>query len=215
MSLFGLITFYLDKDEKSGVNNYYNQLQIIADNSDNKHIVLYYKLAKALILKSSKRSRKKAQAEDSLQKIIEDEIFDHELTVLAMKHYIELLLIELKSFGEEEVFDEAVALIGKLLVIAQEQKSLTLIVETMLLRSKFALIKGDVDKANEYLEQAEINAEEYNLTALHKQVQDERAALNEDMEKWRDLVDKGASMFERIEQANMINYIKQMQKLNI
>jgi len=197
------------------VTKNFNELQTIADNSDNKHILLAYKVTKGLILKNSNRSAKKAQAGDLWEQIIKEEIVDYVFTLISMINYCELLISEIKTYGEEEVIEEALALILKMQQIAKKEHLFPIFIETMMLHSKFLLLKGNLMKAKAILEQAEINSNEYGLSKLLLEVKNERKNLEDNLEKWNELVKKGAPMFERIEQAKLSEYIQQLQRKGI
>jgi hypothetical protein len=79
---------------------------------------------------------------------------DHSLTVTAMIHLCDLLLYELKVSGEDGLFGEIVDLVSRLLEIAKEHSSHSLLAETCLLQSKLALIELDMGRSRTLLTEA-------------------------------------------------------------
>ena len=79
-----------------------------------KGVNLIYRLSKALIFKKSKRRIKKAQSQELLTNIANEDIIIHEYTVVAMQNLCELLIDEMREEFEEEIFREILQLINKL-----------------------------------------------------------------------------------------------------
>ncbi|UCF69796.1 MAG: tetratricopeptide repeat protein, partial [candidate division WOR-3 bacterium] len=115
--LFNLYWIALEREDPSMAEQYLNNLAEINESKDNKVIDQRYRVAKALWLKSSKRSRHRLEAVKILEDVTEEKVGDHTLTVTAMIHLCDLLLSELKVTGEEELFGEIKELTSRLLDI--------------------------------------------------------------------------------------------------
>ncbi|MFX0077890.1 MAG: hypothetical protein ACFE8O_01510, partial [Candidatus Hermodarchaeota archaeon] len=212
-TLFYLILIALDQQDQTRAQAYLNQLQQLHARTPNKKIHLRSRLAEALILKRSKRMRDKVQAQILLKQIVNEEDIWFEWTALAIINYCDLLLFEVKSFGDPEVWAEAKILIQQFSTMAQDQKSFPLIVEALLLRAKFATIEGELQQARKYYDQAKLTATAKNLDLLTQEIAEERRAFEAEFEKWQELIQRKASLQERLKMANIEDYIQDMLKL--
>ncbi|WP_457556564.1 tetratricopeptide repeat protein [Candidatus Harpocratesius sp.] len=174
-TIFNLIKLYLEIDKKSDeeIQKYLEKLRNLDQKKKNKIINQQYRLSEAFILKKSERLVNKAKAQEILQQIAEEEIVEHELTVSAMLNLCELLILELKSTGKEEILKEIKTLIGKLYNIAKSQNSYVLLGEIYLLEAKISLLELNHKKARDLLNLAQNLAEERGLNLLNIKVSQE------------------------------------------
>ena len=119
-----------------------------------------------LILKSKKRSRHKAKAEEIFDKIAKEKILDSELTVLALLNLSKLLLEELQLTSNAQLIEEIENLLEQLLEIAVDQNNFALKAETYWLQAKVALLTLELNKAREFLTLAQITADGKGLERL-------------------------------------------------
>ncbi|MFX0062790.1 MAG: tetratricopeptide repeat protein [Candidatus Hermodarchaeota archaeon] len=227
--LTSLILLSLDQQDLVQARKYLTQLQKLHERTPDKTIHHKSRLAEALVLKQSKRMRDKAQAQAILQQLINEKrlFFDaaelgsvHAFNAAAIDlyasdpriHLCELLLVEVKSFGDPEVWEEVKTLIQQLHVKAQDYHSFSMIVDTLLLQAKVAAIDGDLQQALKYYEQARLTAEEKKLGLLGKKVDAEQKHFEAEFEKWQILIQRNASIQERLNQSQLDDYIQQVQK---
>ncbi|MFX1535921.1 MAG: tetratricopeptide repeat protein [Promethearchaeota archaeon] len=199
-TLFSLILVGLDRNSGRTID-YFQRLKEIKDQENNKLINQRYQVAEALLLKSSTRSRDKIKATELLEQIVEEEIVDHELIVIAMLNLCDLLLKELRI--SEEVLDEINSIVNTLLVIAKNQHSHSLLVETYLLKAKLGLVELDVQGARQWLIHAQLLAEERGLTRLAIKVSNEHDSLLESLNTLEKFSKLGISLPERIKLARL------------
>jgi len=128
-------------------------------------------------------------------------------------HLCELLLAELKTYGEPEVLQQAQGLIEKFYDLGQKQQSFSVIIEALILRAKFALIGGSIESALKFLDQAQLLAIEKDLSVLGDKVETEQDHLKEELEKWQNLLQTNASIQERLKLANLEEYVKKAKDL--
>jgi predicted amidohydrolase/Tfp pilus assembly protein PilF len=209
-TLFYLILTALDQQDQTRAQAYLNQLQQLQVRTPNKKIQLRSQLAEALILKRSNRMSDKVQAQDLLNQIVNEENIWFEWTALAIINYCDLLLFEVKSFGDPEVWEEVKTLIQHFSTMAQDQQLIPMIVEALLLRAKFATIEGELQQARKYYDQAILTAVEKNLDLLAQQIITEKRAFEAEFEKWQDLIQRNASLQERLRMAQIEDYIQDM-----
>ncbi|MHA2313828.1 MAG: tetratricopeptide repeat protein [Candidatus Hermodarchaeia archaeon] len=212
-TLFYLILIALDQQDQTRAQAYLNQLQQLHARTPNKKIHLRSQLAEALVLKQSKRMREKAQAQVLLNQIVNEENIWFEWTALAIINYCDLLLFEVKSFGDPKVWAEAKTLILQFATYAQDQQLFPMIVEALLLRAKFATIEGELQQALKYYDQAKHTATEKNLDLLDQKIAEEKRAFEAEFEKWQELNQRNASLQERLNMAHLDDYIQDMLKV--
>lgn len=215
VTLFGLILVGLAQQNAGEAEKYLTQLQRLHTQSPIKTISQFVRLAEALVLKQSSRVFNKAQAQKLLTDIVTEteEELSSDLKILATIHLCELLLAELKTYGEPEVLQQAQGLIEKFYDLGQKQQSFSVIIEALILRAKFALIGGSIESAVKFLDQAQLLAKEKNLSVLGDKVVTEQDHLKEELEKWQNLLQTNASIQERLKLANLEEYVKKAKDL--
>lgn len=209
-ALYRMITLKIEEEHPEEAEQYLKELEEINQKGDHKIIDQRFRLSKAMLLKTSDRTIHKAEAQKLFQEIAEEEVIDHELTVLAMLNLCELLLVELKNFGNEAVLEEIEQLANQLLEIASHQNSFSLLAETYLLESKLALIKLDLRKAQQLLTQAQMIAEEKGLKKLAVNLSNEHDSLLMQLNKWKNLAERRASLSERLEMVKLEDMLGRM-----
>ncbi len=208
--LYHLIRLAIEMNDHSLTKHYLQKLQDIHLRSDNRVIDHRYRIATALSLRTSKRARDKLKAQEILEGVVKEELTDHSLTVTAMIHLSDLLLLELKMTGEEDVLNEIKHLTQRLHEMAERLGSHSLLIETLLLQSKFALIEFDVDQAKRLLTNAQGMAEEKGLLPLSQMVGDEYKQLLSQLDKWEQMVEGKPTREERINSALSEDLLERM-----
>lgn len=213
--LLDLVSITLDQGARDQAQHYLQRLQQIYEQEESKQISQRYYLAKALTLKASPRIRDKGEAQALFQQLVEEEMVGlfHYWTELALVNLCELLLDELKAYGEPEVFQEARTVVNRLATAAEDQQAFSLVVNVLILQAKFALIDGDLTAAREFLEQAKVTAEEKDLGLLAEKVAAEQRLLEAQYDTWQRLIQDNAPFGIRLEQARMGDYLKKAQQL--
>ena len=207
LPLFNLVELSLYSGLPQKAQSYLQQLQEISIKEENNIISRRYRLAKALVLKNSRRVKVRIQSSDILEKLISEEIIDHALTIRAMFELSELLIDELRAYGEEEVFYEVKELIQRLDEIANRQNSYSLIIDTAILQSRLSMVEGDLNASQKFLDRAELIAKEKEIHHLAKEIQKEKEHLKSQYKKWEYLIQSNAPFGSRLEQAQLAEYI--------
>ncbi|MHA1910092.1 MAG: tetratricopeptide repeat protein [Candidatus Kariarchaeaceae archaeon] len=210
---FNLLTVYIDMKDITKARETYAKLKEINDTEENKRVNLQLRIAEALILKSSTRSKNRVKAEEILEEIVNEPVFDNELTVLAMLSLSELLLYELKtSSSEEEILNDLKELLKKMLELGRKQHSYSLIAETYWVQAQLALVELDLKKAKALLHQAQVIAEERDLEKLARQISNEHDGLLDQIENWENLSKRNAPINERLKVAGLDKIVSKMTK---
>ncbi len=208
--VYELLWIALDSGESSLAEQHLKRLKEISERTEGLASKHRYRIAQALSLKASTRTRHKMKAVEVLEQVVEEEVVDHSLKVTAMIHLCDLLVSELKLTGEEELFSEIKSLTTRLLKIAEQQSSHSLLAETYLLQSKLALIELDMGRAKKLLEQAYTIAEGKGLQMLAQAVVHERDALLSQMQKWERIIEQKPSRQDMVDLIGLDAYLELM-----
>ena len=123
-SIDSLFHLALEEGDIELAQKYLEQLEQIKERSNFSRTA--YRVDKAVFLKNSLRSINRGKAEEMLKEIVEGEIVDYEITIIALLHLIDLLLHELQNTGDRELIDEIKPNIMKLLDLAEKNYSFPL-----------------------------------------------------------------------------------------
>ena len=217
--LFFLVQVALAFNNREEALSYQQQIQHIIDASKiaSPETTHTFQIVKALILKSSKRLKDKMDAQKMFEALLQQEtgIRPWHLYVVVVINLCELLLEELKLYGEPEVLAEIEALISQLQITAQDQFQYSTIVEILILRAKLELLNGQLQDAQNLLDKAHAITHDKGLTQLQRQIEQEQQQLEADFVTWTELVAKNAPMQERIQRSQLDQYIKDALKFSV
>jgi tetratricopeptide (TPR) repeat protein len=171
------------------------------------------RLADALVLKASSRIKDKIKAQEIFQEVAEEKAgFD--IIFTAMLHLCDSLLFEVGASGEEDVLKEAKEVIENLAGRARKHHSFISVVDTLIIQAKFAMVEGNLTAAAQFLDQAQITAEEKGLSRLAEKVSAEISRLKEQYDIWQHLIQSNASFQSRLEQTQLKDYLLNALKLS-
>jgi tetratricopeptide (TPR) repeat protein len=211
VNLFNLILLSLEQQDLEQAQKYLTHLQKVTtripEEAQGAH--LRRRLAEALILKQSPRMTDKAQAQTLLSEIVNEDTF---LGSIAMVALCELFLLELKITGEPEVWNQAKAIIHRFYTRAQQRQEFNMVISALLLRAKFALVEGELDRTLEYFKEAKMIAKERDFSLLIEKVESEQKAFELELWKWQDLIQEHTSLKERLIRVQLEEYIQDAQK---
>ncbi|MHA2334392.1 MAG: tetratricopeptide repeat protein [Candidatus Hodarchaeales archaeon] len=190
--------------------DYLQQLYEIDNSKSSLLVSQFYRVAEAIVLKSSSRARSRGKAEELLEEVIGEKIIYHELTVHALLQFCDLLLLDLKISGDKEVLREVKTLTNRLLKIAKQQHSHGLLVETYLFQSKLALLELNIDRSKKLLSQAYFTAEEKGLRKLSIATTFEQDMLLSQLNRWEKIIDQSPAINEIIELTQVDSLIERM-----
>jgi predicted amidohydrolase len=163
--------------------------------------------AEALILKSERRSKDKIKAQEIFQDIL-DEKFDYEFEFVIQINLCELLLDELKLYGEEEVIQEIQSLLTRISNIALNQRSITSLITLYTLQAKLALIEGDMNYSKNLLSRAETIASEKGFKLLALKIDKQLDELFDQLDEWKALLAKNTTLQESGDFRNLKKYLE-------
>ncbi|MFX1515747.1 MAG: tetratricopeptide repeat protein [Promethearchaeota archaeon] len=206
-NLLQLLLTAINNNAFSQAKDYLGRLQQINDLEDNLIVSQYYCLAHAIILKNGTRMSEKVKAQEILHTLVNEKVVFYQITFHAMLSLCELLIDELKLFGEKEVQKQVKSLLNKIHLKALEQHASPLIVQSLLLQAKFSLVEGNAQQAEKLLQQARFTADESGLDLLADNVSKELKHLHRELDKWKELFHRNAPLVERLDMAHLNDYI--------
>jgi len=167
---------------------------------------LFRKCGEAIILKNKLRAKYRFQAQQILEEILEEK-FDYQFEFMIQVNLCDSLLEELKYSGSEEILSEIQDLLNKISATANNQRSITTLVELYSLQAKLALIEGNAELSNELLTKALTIAENKGLELISKKLKAQQTQLFNQLEEWKSLFVQNSKLQERIEILNLKEYV--------
>ena len=209
-NLFWLVTVALDMQAIDHAKHHLQRLEHINEQEENKIIDQRYRVAEALVLKTSMRARNRAKAEELLEQVVKEQIVFHPVTTIALLNLCDILLDDLRLSGDVEVLRGVQTHLSKLLKIATDQHSHLLLVETYVLQSKLALLNLNVREARYLLTEAQRIADEKRLGQLAMKISSEHDALLNELDLWEEYSNRKAPLVERTELARIDTHLERM-----
>jgi len=167
-----------------------------------------YRMAKAVFLKSSIRSRDRVMAEDIFREIIEDDLTHFIFKLRALIGLCELLLVELRFSNDINIISEIKPLIEKLIAMAQHSGLNYWLLEAYILHGKLALVMFDIESSRRFLTQARRMAERYGYLGLVDTITGYLETMMERLDTWEQLEKNEAPLSERMELARLDDHLK-------
>jgi predicted amidohydrolase/tetratricopeptide (TPR) repeat protein len=200
-----LVTLELKQNEKT--NHYLQKLQEFLSQEPNSLVEFQVELAKALILKQSKRIQSKSKAQNILKKLVTQNVIDHGLTVTAILNYCDMLVDELTLYGDAEVLEELENLFQMLFDMGQKTQSSVLMIEALLLRSKKKLLEGKEDLVDTLLDQARTTAENKGLSYLFPKIMAHRELVQSVVSRKSDRTYRAVNLKEQLDKVELQSFI--------
>jgi len=210
-SLFHLILTFLDKNNIDQAESYLSELESVSTHTKSESYKNRFLLAKALILRMSRRLHDKTQAELIFKQILENKVLPIQLLLLTLASLCELLLYEMVMMDNLDILYEINPLISKMLKFSEKQNSYLWLSETKLLQAKLSLIKMDIGGAKKLMSEAQKIAEMHSLNLLAQRISYDQDALLDQSPLWEELLERNAPISERIKLAALNGVLGRMQ----
>jgi tetratricopeptide (TPR) repeat protein/tRNA A-37 threonylcarbamoyl transferase component Bud32 len=207
-SIDSLFHLTLEEGDLELAQNYLEQLRKIKHRS--KFSRTAYRVDKAVFLKNSPRSINRGKAEEILKEIVEGEIVDYEITIIALLHLTDLLLYELQNTGDHELINEIKPNILKLLDLAEKNHSFPLLAEVYIFRARLALVTLELQEAQKLLTEAQNIAEKYHINNLAIRISTEHDDLLKRINRWEGIDESNTSLSERMQLAGIRQQMEQL-----
>lgn len=210
-TLYNLIERFIQQNDRDQAKEYLDQLEEL-NKLGNKWTNLHYSHSLAVYLKSSNRNRYKVDAERIFVKNIAENDFDHYVLLDDIRHLVELLLYEYKTYKEEEVLREIKSYLSQMHDVAVSELIFTNLVDSLVLQSKLAVLEGDFQAGQLLLDEAIQIAQEKGLQSLLKTAEMERDNLTKEFAEMRKMIDENVTTNERIDRMSILDYLQESTK---
>ncbi len=201
------IITYVDLGLIQNAETYYDELNQLKENNARLISTKLVQFTEGYLLKFKTRLQAKVKALEIFTSLSKDRLPFSYFDSLCLYSLCELLIFELQSTGDENVLNEVKSTLNKVQSTSQRKESPLLLIRTLQLTSKFSLIEGEAQTADDVLTQALSIAEEHGIFPLIESIQKEKKAIQSEMEKWMLLIKRNASLKEKIEQASLLDYV--------
>jgi len=210
-SLFHLILTFLDKNNIEQAESYLSEFESMTTLTKRETFNDIFLVAKALVLRKSRRLHDKTQAELILKQIIEKEALPIQYLLLTLANLCDLLLYEMVIMDNLDILNEINPLISKMLKFSENQNSYLWLTETKLLQAKLSLVKMDIRRAKKLMSEAQRIAEMHNLYLLAQRISHDQDLLLDQSPLWNELLERNAPISERIKLASLNGVLGRMQ----
>jgi tetratricopeptide (TPR) repeat protein len=197
---FYLIAIALEENNPDHAHEHLKYLKDISDLELNKPLINQrFRIAQAILMKSSDRLKEKIGAQNILAGFLKEDCSDHDLVLRASIIQCELLLDELRLSGNQDVLNEVKGLMNHLLSIAKTQPSYWLLAEVYVFKSRLSLLDLDLKTAENLLDQALLLAEEKGLRKLAVKIFSEKTLFEKQLKQWDHLIAREAPLNDRLD----------------
>jgi tetratricopeptide (TPR) repeat protein len=211
MSLFGLIYAYDLKGSLNQASDYLSRLKTITEQKKkNKFLIHTYMVSKTFILKSSGRSRDRAEAEILLKQIVEDKISNPAIYIAALTNLVIILFEELRISKNLEILDELNPLLTRFHNISEKMHSYMFIAQGKLFEAKLALIELNFKKAKKLLTEAQRVAELRGFHILAQEISSEHDLFLRQQDIWNNYSKTNVPISDRINLATFDGVLDQI-----
>ena len=189
-----------------------------------KHLAEFYKLCeeldtpleaewmKALYLKKiGEDFESKAQAQKLFRELLSKVDTDFHWKFLVLFHLIDLLLEEAKTFNNVSKIQEVNILLNQASEMSQD--SPRALIQANLLQARILLIEGEVDQSLSLLDETYSLALTKKLYPLAEQAKKQQGQLQNELTRWKGIIESNATVAERLELADVRNYLHTAIKL--
>jgi tetratricopeptide (TPR) repeat protein len=195
-SLFLLIQISIDKKDEL-YTKYLKELGKFVKNQPTEYFNQIYQTAQALELKASSRPRNWMKAADILEKVVDEKIIKHGVTIIALINLCEILMNEFSISGDIYVLEELELYSEKLSEIAMIENIHHLKIEAsnlqimiLWIKAQHSLVEIDIQKARNLLHETRKIADEKGLQRLAEKLTQQQELLLNQLSQWDGFIRK-------------------------
>ncbi len=209
-SLYYLINILIAKDQLFEANEHLQLSIDTAEDHEGTMIHYYSLLAEVVLLRKENRFTSLGRSQEILQDIISKNLVYQEINIHAMLNLCEIQLHELRFSNNPDILVDLEGLTDKLLAIAEQQFSHSLLAEVYWLKGRLALVNADIDKARGFLSTAQSIAESQDLENLARKISSDHDNLLTELNNWKNLISEEASLADRIKESKIDKLVANM-----
>jgi hypothetical protein len=154
------------------------------------------------------------EAEKIFSDIVNSEMINPRLSLLAMKHLCEIYLDEYQLYNEPEVLDFVVKLVDRMKRVSENIGMFANLIVALVLQSKLYLLTGHLDKASELLDESENISGHKKLIKLIQEVKNEKQMLESTYTSWKDKVYSNEDLHQRMKKTEIMKYLNYAQQIS-
>jgi len=211
-SYIDIIRALLAQKNNDQAQYYLQELKQINEKHESEKGMLSYQYARALILKSSSRTRDHAEAEKIMKRLLKKQsslLFNISRIILDL---CDLYFNEFQLTHQMEILDDIQPLIDRLQKnITISYDSYPLLANLKLLQAKLALLQINMVEARKLLNEAQQIADEHGLQLLAGKISEEHDHLLEKLKLWESFQQEQASVAERLKLASIDPVMERLQ----
>ena len=215
---FYLYKLYLKLGDKVKTNFYFIKLEEIIEKDITESMTRlrnnsWFDIAKAMMFIEKKSFKSLSSAKDLLINVVENSLNDADKIVPAIFLLLDISILEYNYFAEKEGLHEIEELFTKLSEITEEMSSVVLKIESMILRGKFELVKGNHSNFLVYLNKSKDLAVEYNITKFTDFINSEIKNFNSEIQKWQTVINDNTTVSQKLDLDNLESYISEVRNI--
>lgn len=157
------------------------------------------KLIDAMQARRKPTWKEKAKAEELFEEITKSENLPFDLHVFTLTQFCDLLLEQLQSVENEEIFAKAKKITKEIHDLAEAKGSFNLLVNVLILKAKFAILELNLEKAYSLLDQAESIAKEKKMAYHLLQIENLRTIITSELEEVEKKIRQNLTLKERLD----------------
>ncbi|OLS28614.1 MAG: hypothetical protein HeimC2_05590 [Candidatus Heimdallarchaeota archaeon LC_2] len=140
---------------------------------------------------------------------------DTYLSQIGILNLIELMLDEVKLYGKDDPIKDIYKLLNYLTDQSNKTQNYQNLTTVKIIESRLKVLSGDLNQANEILEEALLISSELKLINLKEQILIEQKHLMGELENWKELLENNVEISIRLEKLKLINYIKYAKQIAV
>lgn len=152
-------------------------------------------------------------AQEILNMINSEPILDFESNIFVILLLAEINLLEYEVYNNPVVLKDINENLKNLLKFAEKNNISNLLIEMYILEAKIDILEGNFGKVEKLLIKAITIAKEKHLNLLMKKAETELANFNNQITKWKTLIETNASSIELLELADLVTYINELKRM--
>ncbi len=212
-TMFHLGTILFVRGEKEKGRKIVSELQKIFEETKSPNVLTYVTYLHSLDYFHKPRFIDKEIAKQGFMRLLYSKDTDPEIKINSALRLSQLLIMELKLSESQELLEDLNQASKIIDEIAVRENSLLLKSFLSILRAKIALVNFDINRSKEILTNLKELVSKENNRYLLNYIDQEEAKMEEEFLKWYDAMKSNPSFVDRIEKAQILDYISEISKL--
>ena len=207
------VIFYYDQHKNHvKIAESLQYIKQITEQSENKDIILLYKLGEAIQLKYSKRLKEKSKALFKFREVGYNLRMDVYFNEFALMEETYKKIFTYSLLPGMKILEDIKICINKLFNYADSNNQFMLKIYIYRMKAKLSLLLEGIDEAVAYMEEAFLLAQSKDLTKLIPELQTEYEALDKKIHYWNQFIKKRKFTYKNVEQTGILDLTYEIMK---